>query len=743
MAKTLAHFVQEELAGKQLIVVSNREPYIHKRTGLSLKVEQPAGGLTSALDDVLQATGGTWVAWGSGSADRDAVDIDNRLPVPVDSPAYTLKRVWLSASEVENYYHGYSNQVLWPLCHIALDRVYFRKKFWEDYAKANRAFATAALEEVRDHPLIWVHDYHLCLVPRFLREKKADATIAHFWHIPWPDWSVFRVCPQAREILEGLLGNDLIGFQIPMFVKNFMDCVKECLGAEIDERRGTVTWHEHVTTLRAYPISVDFDKFNTLASSPRVAAAMKELRERYHLPEAVGLGVDRLEYTKALIKRLQAIALFFERFERMRGRFTFIQIAIPTRMKEPYLSYKNTVEALIAKINGKYAKDHWKPIVYIDTKVEHKELAAYYRLADVAVISSIYDGMNLVAKEYAASQTDEKGVLILSELAGAADELTGAILVNPYDIEEFSASIRTALVMPLEEKKRRMAALRKQVQENDIYKWILDFLGEFTGHWSRKQSHSFYFFDDELRFRTDVAGREIYLFLDYDGTLAPIAESPDRAVIPHTTYSLVAKLAQRVPVAIVSGRSVEDIQKRLAIDGVVYAGNHGAEVRSGDKTLVSGRSDQVRVLLEEMLGRLQRALAPFKGVLIEDKGVTASVHYRNVDLKNLSDVAVLFRSIAREYEKDFRITSGKKVFEVRPIGARHKGDAVTWIADNLGHGKIPIYIGDDVTDEDAFRAIKGRGLSISVGGSAYADYYVRKQDEVDRLLEHLVALAGG
>jgi alpha,alpha-trehalose-phosphate synthase [UDP-forming]/trehalose-phosphatase len=743
MPRALAHFIQEELAGKQLIVVSNREPYIHKRTGLSLKVEQPASGLTSAMDDVLKATGGTWVAWGSGNGDRDVVDIDNRVPVPVAKPAYTLKRVWIGVSEVENYYHGYSNQVLWPLCHITLDRVYFRKKFWEDYVKVNRSFSEAVLEEVEDQSLIWVHDFHLCLVPRFVREKKTDATLAHFWHIPWPNWSVFRVCPQAREILEGLLGNDLIGFQIPLFAKNFMDCVKECLDAEIDERRGTVTWRGRATTLKAFPISVDFEKFNAMASSQRVTAAMKEIRERYHLPETVGLGVDRLEYTKALIKRLQAIALFFERFEKLRGRFTFIQIAVPTRMKEPYISYKQAVEEFIAKINGKYAKGLWKPIVYIATKVEHKDLAAYYRLADVAVISSIYDGMNLVAKEYAASQIDEKGALILSELAGAADELDGAILVNPYDIEEFSTSIRAALVMPKEEKTRRMTALRKQVQENDIYKWIRDFLRELAGHRNRKQNPSFYFFDHELRFRADVGGREIFLFLDYDGTLAPIADSPDKAVVPHSTYCLVAKLAERVPVAIVSGRSVEDIQKRLAIEGAVYAGNHGAEIRSGDKTLVSGRSAQDRALLEEVLERLRRALDPFEGVLIEDKGVTASVHYRNVDLKHLADVAVLFRGIAGEYAKNFRVTSGKKVFEIRPVAAWHKGDAVVWIADNLGRDKTPVYIGDDVTDEDAFRTLKGRGLCVAVGGSAYADYYVRRQDEVDRLLERLVAMEGG
>jgi trehalose 6-phosphate synthase/phosphatase len=743
MPRMLAHFVKEELAGKRLIVISNREPYIHKRTGLSVKVERPAGGLTSALDDMLQATGGTWVAWGSGNADRDAVDADDRVAVPVGQPAYTLKRVWLGTAEVENYYHGYSNQVLWPLCHITLDRVTFRKKYWEDYLKVNRAFAAAALEEAGEHSLIWIHDYHLCLVPRFVREKNPDAVLAHFWHIPWPDWSVFRVCPQAREIMEGLLGNDLIGFQIPLFVKNFMDCVKECLDAEIDERRGTVTWNDRVTTLKAFPISIDYEKFNAMASSKRVAAAMQDIKERYQLPESTGIGVDRLEYTKALIKRLQAIALFFERFEKMRGRFTFVQIAVPTRMKEPYLSYKKAVEDLIARINGKYARKSWKPVVYIDAKIEHRDLVAYYRLADVAVISSIYDGMNLVAKEYAASQADEKGVLILSELAGAADELEGAILVNPYDIEEFSASIRRALVMPREEKKRRMTALRRHIRENDIYKWIRVFLAELNGHWGRKQNRCLYFPDYEPRFSADVGGRKIFLFLDYDGTLAPIADSPEKAVIPHSTYTLVEKLAGLAPVAIVSGRSVEDIQERLPLAGVVYAGNHGAEIRSGDKVLVSGRSERDRALLEEMLERMRRSLAPFAGVLIEDKGVTASVHYRKVDLKHLADLALLFHGISREYEKSFRITSGKKVFEIRPLAAWNKGDAVAWIADNLGTGTVPVYIGDDVTDEDAFRALKGRGLSISVGGSAYADYYVRRQEEVDLLLERLVAMEGG
>jgi trehalose 6-phosphate synthase/phosphatase len=742
MVERFKQFVAQHLKGKTLIIVSNREPYVHKRSGLSVKIEQPAGGLTSAMDEVLIATGGSWVAWGSGNADRDFVDMDDRVIVPPEQPAYMLKRVWLGPSEVENYYHGYSNQVLWPLCHITLDRVYFRKKFWDDYVRVNGAFARAVLEEVKGEDVVWIHDYHLCLLPRLLREKKPELTIFHFWHIPWPDWSVYRICPQAKEILEGLLGNDLIGFQIPMFTRNFMDCVKECLDAEIDYHRGTVTYHGHITTLKAFPISIDFDKFNTMASSQRTITVMKDLRQRHRLPASVGIGVDRLEYTKALIKRLQAIALFFERYEKLRGKFTFIQIAVPTRMKEPYLSYKKTVEELIAKINEKHAKGNWKPIVYIDAKVEHRDLVAYYRLADVAIISSVYDGMNLVAKEYAAAQVDEQGVLILSELAGAADELEGAILVNPYDVETFSTSIKTALGLRAEEKTQRMSALRKQIQENDIYKWTRDILQEIVDVSNRKKNHSFYLFDHDHRFRSALPNGRIFLFLDYDGTIAPIAESPEKAVISHPMHTLVAKLADRMPVAIVTGRGLDDIQQRLGIENAVYAGNHGSEIRARGKTLISQQTEQNRHMLEELLDRMRSALSPFPGVFIEDKGLTASVHYRKVDLRILADVAGLFRNIVRDYAQSFRITQGKKVFELRPITAWHKGDAVTWILDNMGDGRTPVYIGDDITDEDAYRALKGRGLSIAVGGSTYADYYIRKQEEVEHVLEYLSALAG-
>jgi trehalose-6-phosphate synthase len=402
-------FIEENLPGKSLIIVSNREPYIHKKVGSNIKVERPAGGLTSAMDEALKTMGGTWVAWGSGSEDRYNVDDKSRVAVPPGKPSYTLKRVWLNTEQVNNYYHGYSNHVLWPLCHIALDRVYFRKKYWADYREANQAFADAVLEEAGDRSIVWIHDYHLCLVPELLKIKNPGLTVAHFWHIPWPNYSVFRICPQFQEILIALLSNDLIGFQIPLFVHNFMECIRESLSeAEIDYRNETINYKGHITKLMAFPISVDFDRFNSLALSSKTVNALEKIKKRYALEKRfVGIGVDRLEYTKGLIKRFQAIELFFERYPEYKGRVTFIQIAVPTRLKEPYVSYKATVEGLVRKINKKYSLEGWNPIVYRDTKSEHEDLAAYYRLADVAIISSIYDGMNLVAKEFISSQADK------------------------------------------------------------------------------------------------------------------------------------------------------------------------------------------------------------------------------------------------------------------------------------------------------------------------------------------------
>jgi len=728
----LRAFIDENITGKNLVIVSNREPYVHKKTGNNIKFEKPAGGLTAAMDEVLRAIGGKWVAWGSGTGDRETADKKSCVQVPPDKPSYTLKRVWLGPEEIDNYYHGYSNQVLWPLCHIALDRVYFRKKYWDNYKKANSAFAKAILEEVDEKSVVWIHDYHLCLVPEFLNQKKPDLTIAHFWHIPWPGYSVFRICPQSKEIIEALLNNDLIGFQIPLFIKHFIECTKESIEeAEIDHKNHTITYKGHKTKLKAFPISVDFKKFSYLALSPKTFNAMQILKQRYNLSDKyIGIGVDRLEYTKGLIKRLQAIDLFFERYPKFKGKFTFIQITVPTRMEEPYISYKAIVEGLVKKVNKKYSSKNWSPIVYRDKKAEHAELAVYYRITDIAIISSIFDGMNLVAKEFVASQVDKKGVLLLSEFVGAAEELEGAILVNPYDIEEFSDCIKMALELSMKEKKSRMKTLRRQVKEKDIYKWISDVLSDIMLVASQQLQECCYLLDHIEK----IPKNNIFLFLDYDGTITPIVDSPEKAVLSEKMRSMIIKLKGVIPVAIISGRSLDDLKQRVNIENMIYAGNHGVEIWDGNKLVQGTQLSDSQKQLKGIIKGLRETLSTVKGAMVEDKGVTASVHYRNVDVSNLGRLFDIFWSKADEYKELFRVTTGKKVFEIRPYGVWNKGDAVKWILKNLGKKKVPIYVGDDATDEDAFKAIKGKGIGICVGRSLEADYYLETQEEVKQLL---------
>jgi alpha,alpha-trehalose-phosphate synthase [UDP-forming]/trehalose-phosphatase len=723
-------FIEDNLPERSLIIVSNREPYIHRKAGTSIRSSKPAGGLTSAIDDVLKRIGGTWVAWGSGDGDRDVVDKKDRVPVPPKKPAYTLKRVWLSDEEVENYYHGFSNHVLWPLCHMTLDKVYFRRRYWNDYIRANRKFAKAITEEATKDSVVWIHDYHLCLVPKILRSRRPDLTIAHFWHIPWPGYNIFRVCPHSKDVLEGMLRNDIIGFQIPLFVHAFMGCVKRILpDAETDFDNYTVTYNGHRTKLNAFPISVDYHKFHSLASLEKTSAKVEKFEERHKLSDKfIGIGVDRLEYTKGLTKRFQAIDLFLDEYPEAKGKFTFVQIAVPTRMQEPYISYRAKVEGLVKKINKKYSTGDWTPIIYRDTKAEHEELVAYYRMADLAIISSIYDGMNLVAKEYVASKVDKNGVLLLSEFAGAAEELEGAILVNPFDIEEFAESINTALTMPYKEKISRMSTLQAQVQEKDIFRWIADVLVDITMSHLRKKRKCLYLFDH----LDDIPRDNIFLFLDYDGTLTPIADTPDKALLTKTMRSLIRELRNKLPVAIVSGRSLKDVMNMVKIKEMIYAGNHGAEVWYGNR-LVIGHSGS-KEKLNDIIIKLKRSLASIDGAIVEDKGITASIHFRKVAPEDLSRLFNIFWSIANKYKRYFRVTSGRKVLEIRPLGIWNKGDAVNLIWKKFDRSRFPIYIGDDVTDEDAFKVLKGEGISIAIGESLDADYYMKNQGELRRFL---------
>lgn len=692
-----------------LIVASNREPYAHRMTDQGLQLEFSVGGVVSALDTVLRVTGGTWVAWGSGSGDREGADAGGRLWVPPENPAYTLRRIWLSAAAVENYYHGFCNLVLWPLFHDETDRIVYAPPFWAEYEKTNRVFAEAILEECRADSTIWIHDYHLCLVPRMLRGVSPDRTIAHFWHIPWPERELFACAPHGEEILAGLLGNDLLGFQIPLYAGNFMACAAACLGAGIDYDAMTVAWEGRITRIR-------------------------RLREKYRLPRRVGLAVDRLDYTKGIVQRLRALELFFRDNPDFRGKFSFIQVAVMTRNGEPYLRHRREVENRIARINAEFGTADWRPIIYFKNKLDQQDLVACYRMADVAVITPLRDGMNLVAKEYVASRGDGDGVLILGRQAGAAAELTESILVDPTDIEACAAAIHEALTLSSGEKKKRMTQLREQVQGNTVYSWVGDILDELSLLPVTKQGgkHALAH-EDEIAAR--LAGRELFLCLDFDGTLAPIVEQPELAAIPDDIRLLLAVLQEHYPVAVISGRSLDDIRNRVGLPGLVYAGSHGAETEKGTG------GDGGRAALDAFLAAVHQALACLPGVQIEDKGLTVSIHFRRIAPVLLENFLDSFQGIARKFVGTVSVIEGRKVFEIRPQGATGKGDAVRQLLEGIGKGGLPVYMGDDTNDEEAFRAVRGNGITVAVGGSTEAEFYLRNQGEVRKFLALLARIS--
>ncbi len=468
----LRETIRQRLGDELFIVVSNREPYIHRLEGEELVCEMPAGGLVMALDPVMRACGGTWVAHGSGEADRQVVDADDHVRVPPEHPAYTLRRVWLTKEEEDKYYYGFSNEALWPLCHTAFTRPLFDEEEWRAYGAVNRRFAEAVLEEVGNrNAFVFIQDYHFALLSGLL--KRPNIRTAQFWHIPWPTPEAFRVCPWAEELLDGLLGNDLLGFHILSHCQNFMQTVDRLLEARLDHERSEINRGGKVTMVRPFPISVDFDSITAQADSPEVLAEMKRLKRQYGLrTHAIGLGVDRIDYTKGIPERFRALDRFLEQYPEFQGRFVFVEIGVPSRMHiDTYQRINDEINDLAERINWKYQRDGWKPIVYLRQHVPPVTLRAWYRLADVCVVSSLHDGMNLVAKEFVASRHDEDGVLMLSRFAGASREMEDAVLVNPFACEEMAHALHRALTMDPEERQRRMRKLRAYLQEHNIYRW--------------------------------------------------------------------------------------------------------------------------------------------------------------------------------------------------------------------------------------------------------------------------------
>jgi alpha,alpha-trehalose-phosphate synthase [UDP-forming] len=478
---SLCELVQEKLRDYIFIVVSNREPYIHTFSGRQITVKVPASGLTIALDPVMQACGGTWIAHGSGDADRDVVDRFNKVNVPPYQSRYSLKRVWLSKEDEEGYYYGFSNEALWPLCHIVYTRPTFNESDWEAYKRVNEIFAKSVLEEIDNKKaFVFIQDYHLALLAKAIKEQNHNVITAQFWHIPWPNPEAFRICPWQEEILKGLLSNDLLGFHIRYNCNNFLDTVERSLETRVDRDKYEVHCDGRKTAVRPFPISVDFEELSQDAQKDEVKMEIEHLKTRLGLKdEAIGLGIERFDYTKGVPDRLKAIDRLLEKYPQYQTKMVYIQAGVSSRIHiDAYQALNKEIDNLVEQINWKYKTGSWEPIVFLRENCPPLTLMALRCMADFCIVSSLHDGMNLVAKEYVASRYDEDGVLILSPFAGAARELPDAVQVNPYATDHFAEAIRSALEMPEAERQKRMRKMRAVVRENNVYKWAAEIISD-------------------------------------------------------------------------------------------------------------------------------------------------------------------------------------------------------------------------------------------------------------------------
>jgi trehalose 6-phosphate synthase/phosphatase len=678
-----------------------------------------SGGLVSALAPVLDEHGGVWIGW-PGFA-RDALGSARRVKYPRTS-GVEYRPVELSSHEVNLYYGDFSNRTIWPLFHYFVGRTRIATPSWRIYERVNQRFAEVAAAAADGSRLVWVHDYHLLRVPHHLRQLRPGCPIAFFLHIPFPGADVFRVLPWAGELLRGLLAADLIAFQVPTYAAHFLSCVEELLAVEVDRSAGVAHFEGRDVAVEVHPISID------VARMAHLATARPDRRQHARESRTV-LGVDRLDYTKGVPERLLAVERFFERYPAWRGRVRFTQLLVPSRERvDEYRELKRRIDEMVGRINGRLSEPGWAPIRYLVRSLPAEELAPLYRGADVALVTPLRDGMNLVAKEYVAANADGDGVLILSELAGAAQELPEALLVNPFDIDAVAERLHEALSMPEAERRARMTALADRVRQNDVHAWTRRFL-EAAGRATapRRRAPSSPAEQAGRRLARWLADRPVLaLFLDFDGTLTPIVERPADAALSAEARAILeqADRSGHVETVVVSGRTLADVRERVGIPGLTYVGNHGLEIEGPGIRFRHPESTRFVTALSRAAAALESLRV--RGGWVERKGLTLSWHTRSIPSGQRPAAEQAAASLLRRF--GLHVTRGVFVIEGRPPVQWHKGSAVLHILVHR-HGEAwpsrvrALYVGDDTTDEDAFRSLRGLGRSIRVGTSPAAGGY--------------------
>lgn len=732
------------VGGRQLVVLSNRLPFTVDPTDNGPTFQRAPGGLVSALEPILAERRGVWVGW-NGVISDDAPDFAQA--VPTGPPGLQYRPVSLTARELSRYYDGFSNHTLWPLLHYFVGRAQIDARTWRAYDAVNERFARAAAAGVQGtstaDTVFWIHDYHLLRAPHYLRRILPKARIAFFLHVPFPASDVFRVLPWSRSLMRSMLAADLVGFHIPSYARHFLACAERLLGCEVDQNAGIVYFEGREVSVQVHPIGIEVQALERMAATagpPRVDPdRMRNV-----------LGVDRLDYTKGIHERLLAFEMLLDTHPEYRRRVIFTQVLVPSRERVPdYGSLKREIDEAVGRINGRFSEPGWAPVRYMVRSLPPEELVAFYRRADVALVTPLRDGMNLVAKEYVAAQLEDDGVLILSELAGAAEELQEALQVNPFDLDAVAEALDAALSMPDDERRSRMSALRDRVRANDVHAWTRRFLTNADAATERARA--------TVQSPLHVVQRglakwlaqrpTVALFLDYDGTLTPIAERPDGAVPSDATREALAmaRRAAHLDLIIVSGRSLADLKQVVGVPDLTYVGNHGFEIEGPGLSAAAPNVEPYREDLEGAAQELEQLGIP--GAWVERKGATISYHLRPVGEEHRVRAVQRARVILRRHKLDALV--GSEIVEGRPPVEWHKGAAVLHVL-RLRHGASwtkrvrALYMGDDATDEEAFRSLKGIGRSVCVTpphgtGVTLADHHLPDPTHVVQLVRWLAS----
>ncbi len=725
----------------KLITISNRLPFSFGKKNGRLSLESSAGGLATGLRSFYKSRPSAWIGW--PGLPESKITPEDEKQIVKNLAVESCRPVFLSGNEIDQYYHGFSNKTVWPLFHYFPLYADYKKNYWAVYQRVNEKFCQAALEVAEANDEIWIHDYHLLLLPALIKERLPSVSVGFFLHIPFPSFEIFRLLPWREELLRGMLGADLVGFHTFRYAHHFLDSIRHLL--DYDHTNWLVNTGNRLIKVEAFPMGIDYDRFHSVVAAPEVQEETGRIRKKLAGRKII-LSVDRLDYTKGIPQRLEAFEIFLEKNPDFREKVTLIMVAVPSRTAvETYARLKSQVDELVGRINGRYGTLGWIPIWYHYRSFPMKTLAAYYHAADVALVTPLRDGMNLIAKEYVATQTDQAGILILSEMAGSSKELGDAILVNPNNQEEVAEAISQALRMPEEEKRIRMENMQKRLSRFTVLRWANEFMAELQKIRKIQAELAERRLDERARkmmareFRQ--AKRALFL-LDYDGTLVPFAARPEKAVPDEDLTSLLRALSRQAKnkVIVISGRTRKTLDDWLGDLELGLIVEHGAWIRERgtEWTLLEPAQNtwknEVREVLLQYVDRTP-------GASLEEKDFSLAFHYRKVEAEiaplRVREVKEDLLTIATEL--NLEVLEGSKVMEVRNPGI-NKGRAALRLVSGKKWDFI-LAVGDDRTDEDLFAVLPESAYSIKVGvGPTRARYNLEDVPAVRNLLKKFVGL---